>query len=109
MGDTSADAGSSARQAALAEAKAKVADEASAWMVANIGAGFELQPRSRSRGKEHVGDHIASEEEIDAALSGSVGDELAMASLSAATQADDGSKLAFKTHHKHNSLSPTQQ
>ena len=96
-----------ARQAALARAKAKIADEASAWMAANIGENFELQPRSRSRGKEHVGDHIASEEEIATALSGGVGDEAAMVNLSAASQAEDGSKLVYMSTAMAVRLAPT--
>ena len=57
----SVDDDASAKRAALAEARARVANEAKAWMAANIGESFELQPKSRSKGKEHVGDHITSE------------------------------------------------
>ena len=78
MGDAWAMANLSAasKKAALAEARARVADKAKSWMAANIGEGFELQPKSRSRGKGHVGGHIASEAVIAGALTGGVGGRL---------------------------------
>ena len=84
-----------------------MAAEVKSWMAANIAEEFDLQPKSRSSGKAHVGDHIVSEAKIAGALAGSVGDDWAMANLSAASQAEDGSKLVYMSTAMAVRLAPT--
>ena len=61
----------------------------------NLGESFEFQPKSRARGRGHVGEHIASEAEVAGVLADSLGDEYAMTTLGAASEAEDGSKLVY--------------
>ena len=99
----------SVKKSSLSEARARVAEEAKSWMTTNMGERFKLQPKSRSRDREHAGTHnvIASEAEMAGALAEGVGNEWAMANLSAAREAEDGSKLVYVSTGMAVRLAPT--